>query len=62
MTRKYLFTPAGKEAWEYAKRYSKKHFPKESKQNFTDIINIIKNISENPNIYSYRTLILDKRF
>jgi plasmid stabilization system protein ParE len=51
---KYLFTCAGKEAWEYAKRYSKRQFPNETRQYFSDVIDVIEKLADSPHSYAYR--------
>lgn len=50
----YAFTYAGRQAWEYAKKYSKRHFPHETKQYFSDVLDVIEALAANPHGYSYR--------
>ena len=52
--KKYIFTRAGKEAWDHAKRYSKRQFPSETKQYFSDVVVVIERLADNPHSFSYR--------
>ena len=54
-TPKYLFTPAGRASWEYAKRYSKRQYSVEqTRQYFSDVMDIIEKLADDPRRFAYR--------